>query len=121
MKQSIITAFLGKTQDRFSEYQESTELRQRLEMVKRIDGVSGIEIVFPYETGDPEETKDRKCLCNGLLANLDLAQQQKNNYTEKVFVTAGDDIKSISRILKNGSFSYSAIDVIDYLLNGLSM
>ncbi len=57
MKQSIITAFLGKTQDRFSEYQESTELRQRLELVKKIDGVSGIEIVFPYETGDPEETK----------------------------------------------------------------
>jgi hypothetical protein len=55
-----------------------------------------------------------------LLANLDLAQQQKNNYTEKVFVTAGDDIKSISRILKNGSFSYSATDVINYLLNGLS-
>jgi nitronate monooxygenase len=75
--------------------------------------------LFVKKGGDPEETKDRKCLCNGLLANLDLAQQQKNNYTEKVFVTAGDDIKSISRILKNGSFSYSATDVINYLLNGL--
>jgi len=57
MKQSIITAFLGKTQDRFSEYQDSTELKQRLELVKQIEGVSGIEIVFPYETGDPAETK----------------------------------------------------------------
>lgn len=57
MKQSIITAFLGKTQDRFSEYQEPTDLKQRLELVKKIDGVTGIEIVYPYETGEAAETK----------------------------------------------------------------
>ena len=58
MKQSIITAFLGKTQDRFSEYQKSTELKERLETVKKIPGVSGIEVVYPYETGKAEETKN---------------------------------------------------------------
>jgi xylose isomerase len=57
MKQSIITAFLGKTQDRFSEYQQPTNLKERLEIIKKIDGVSGIEIVYPYETGDPEESR----------------------------------------------------------------
>lgn len=57
MKQSIITAFLGRTQDRFSEYQHPTELKERLETVKKIDGVTGIEIVYPYETGEPAETK----------------------------------------------------------------
>jgi len=57
MKQSIITAFLGRTQDRFSAYQEPTELKQRLEMVQQIEGVTGIEIVYPYETGDAAETK----------------------------------------------------------------
>ena len=58
MKQSIITAFLGKTQDRFSEYQKPTDLRQRLELVKQIPGVTGIEVVYPYETGDPQETSE---------------------------------------------------------------
>lgn len=57
MKQSIITAFLSKTQDRFSEYQEPTGLRERLETVKKINGVTGIEIVYPYETEEPEATK----------------------------------------------------------------
>ena len=57
MKQSIITAFLGKTQDRFSDYQEITNLKERLEYVKKIEGVKGIEIVYPYETGEPAETK----------------------------------------------------------------
>jgi len=58
MKQSIITAFLGKTQDRFSEYQESTNLKQRLEIVKQINGVTGIEIVYPYETEEAVKTKE---------------------------------------------------------------
>ncbi len=57
MKQSIITAFLSKTQDRFSEYQKPTGLKERLEIVKKINGVTGVEIVFPYETEEAFETK----------------------------------------------------------------
>jgi len=51
MKQSIITAFLGQTRDRFSEYHKPTELAERLDIVKQIPGVNGVEVVFPYETG----------------------------------------------------------------------
>ena len=51
MKQSIITAFLGQTRDRFSEYHQPTELKERLDIVKQIPGVDGVEVVFPYETG----------------------------------------------------------------------
>lgn len=58
MKQSIITAFLGKTQDRFSEYHSPTSLEDRLNMVAKIPNVDGVEIVFPYETLSPEETLD---------------------------------------------------------------
>ena len=57
MKQSIITAFLGKTQDRFSEYHKVTDLKERLEIINKIEGVTGIEIVYPYETGDPAKTR----------------------------------------------------------------
>ena len=57
MKQSIITAFLGKTQDRFSEYQQPTQSEERLRMVPTIPGVTGVEVVYPYETGKPQETK----------------------------------------------------------------
>lgn len=57
MKQSIITAFLGKTQDRFSEYQKVTDLKERLEIISKIEGVTGIEIVYPYETGDSAKTR----------------------------------------------------------------
>jgi len=57
MKQSIITAFLGRTQDRFSEYQEPTSLEERLDLVVKIPGVDGVEIVYPYETEEAGVTK----------------------------------------------------------------
>ncbi len=55
MKQSVIIGFLGKTQDRFSEYQSPVDTRKKLEIVKQIKGFDGIEMVFPYETGNPDE------------------------------------------------------------------
>ena len=49
-------AFLGKTQDRFSEYQKPATTLEKLELASKIEGFDGVEIVYPYETGTPEET-----------------------------------------------------------------
>lgn len=57
MKQGVIIGFLGKTQDRFSEYQQAVTPREKLEIVKSIKGFDGVEMVFPYETGEPAETR----------------------------------------------------------------
>lgn len=56
MKQGVIMAFLGKTQDRFSEYQKPASTREKLELASKIVGFDGVEMVFPYETSSPEET-----------------------------------------------------------------
>lgn len=56
IKQAVITGFLGKTQDRFSEYHKPLTLREKFEMVRKIDGFDGVEIVYPYETGEVSDT-----------------------------------------------------------------
>ena len=70
--------------------------------------------------GDPAEVEGRKCLCAGLLANIGLPQLQKTGYLEKPLVTAGDDAKFVARFLKSGNSSYSAEDVIRYLLSSVA-
>ena len=50
-------AFLGKTQDRFSDYQKPATTREKLELVSKIEGFDGVEMVYPYENSTPEETK----------------------------------------------------------------
>lgn len=74
----------------------------------------------PIETylkkgGSIEATQGRKCLCNGLMANLNLGQVQKNGDVEQALLTAGDNLTYVNNILKNGKISYSAVDVLDYL------
>jgi xylose isomerase len=56
MKQGVIIGFLGKTQDRFSEYQKPVTTREKLEIVSKIEGFDGVEMVYPYENSTPEET-----------------------------------------------------------------
>jgi len=66
--------------------------------------------------GDIEDTRGRKCVCNGLIANIDLGQVQRNGEHERALVTSGDDVENVARFLKPGADSYSAVDVIEYLL-----
>ncbi|MBZ0170755.1 MAG: nitronate monooxygenase [Phycisphaerales bacterium] len=65
--------------------------------------------------GDEADTRGRKCVCNGLMANIGLAQLQKTG-REKPLITSGDGVSQIGKFLKPGAERYSAADVIDYLL-----
>lgn len=81
IKQGVIIGFLGKTQDRFSEYQQIADTQKKLDIVTQIDGFTGVEIVFPYETGTAEATiammKER---------NLEFAAVNVNVKKEEEFV-----------------------------------
>jgi xylose isomerase len=57
VKNAIITSFLSKTKDRFHEYNEVKTLEEKFDMIKKIDGADGVEIVSPYEVLDAETTK----------------------------------------------------------------
>jgi nitronate monooxygenase len=78
--------------------------------------------------GSAEATEGRKCLCNALCADAGYPQvySKKNEdeldpYIEKPLVTIGDDVNNCRRFVKldeeTGRWSYSAGDVIDYLLS----
>ena len=72
--------------------------------------------VFLEKGGALEETEGRKCLCNALLANIGLAQQRPSGYLEKPMVTLGEGIEAVQQLLGAGASSYSAAQVIAYLL-----
>jgi nitronate monooxygenase len=70
--------------------------------------------------GKLDDTKGRKCVCNGLMANIGLGQIQRSGELEKALITSGDDVAKVARFLKPGADSYSARDVIEYLLPGVT-
>ena len=66
--------------------------------------------------GKAEDAVGRKCLCNGLSANIGLGQLRDDKRVELPLVTLGDDYLDIGRFCANGSPEYSAVDVLENLL-----
>ncbi|MBL7544192.1 MAG: nitronate monooxygenase [Bdellovibrionaceae bacterium] len=66
--------------------------------------------------GAEEDTVGRKCLCNALMADIGMPQIQAGGVKELHLLTAGDDLNNIGRLVKKGHGTYSALDVISYLL-----
>ena len=63
--------------------------------------------------GDIADTVGRRCLCNGLTANIGMAQQRDGG-VELPLLTSGDDLVSLHSFAR-GRASYSAADVVEYL------
>ncbi len=57
MKLAVITGFLGKTKDRFHEYNEALDLDAKFKLLASIPGYSGVEVVHPYEVPSAGELK----------------------------------------------------------------
>jgi NAD(P)H-dependent flavin oxidoreductase YrpB (nitropropane dioxygenase family) len=71
---------------------------------------------FLAKGGKLEDTKGRKCLCNSLMADVGMAQVQRNGDVEQALVTSGDDLLKLGRFIERYSSDYSANQVISYLL-----
>jgi len=88
---------------------------------KKPDGTAGYrcpaEPVADYlrKGGRLGETVGCKCLCNALLANIGLGQIRRG-CAEELLVTAGDCLRRVSRFVSPGKTTYSAVDVVDFLL-----
>lgn len=65
--------------------------------------------------GQEPETVGRKCLCNGLMAGIGLAQT-RGGLPERPLLTAGDQVAEVAAFLAEGRDSYSAAEVIRALL-----
>jgi xylose isomerase len=84
LKMAIITGFLSKTKDRFHEYNAPLDLDQKFELMTRIQGYDGVEIVYPYEVNDP--AKVRACLNRH---HLKVAAVNVNVKAEPEFINGG--------------------------------
>ena len=67
--------------------------------------------------GAVEDIEGRKCLCNGLMANIGLPQVRKDGYEEAPIVTLGSDIEGAKVLLKDHPDGYGADEAVKWLLS----
>ena len=66
--------------------------------------------------GAIEDTVGRKCLCNGLTANVGLGQTRRDGYQEAPIVTLGADLDGVTKMLADLPQGWTAVQAIDHLL-----
>ncbi len=71
---------------------------------------------FVRKGGSEAETVGRKCLCNALMTNIGLGQIRRDGAREKPLITSGDDVAHVARFLRPGQTTYTAADVVAYLM-----
>ena len=107
--------------DTYAAHPRRCDLGYLREIYTRPDGALGYrcpaepEEDFTAKNGAPADTCGRKCLCNGLLATIGLAQRAPGQ-DEPALITAGHDINLISKYLESGATNYTAADVIRHTL-----
>ncbi len=92
------------------------------EAYRREDGTVGYrcpaepESSFLAKGGKPEELIGRKCVCNGLSANIGMAQLLSDGYREQALVTLGDGVDCIGQFCTPEAADFTAADVVRTLL-----
>ncbi|TWU21776.1 nitronate monooxygenase [Bythopirellula polymerisocia] len=91
---------------------------------KKADGTLGWRCpaepvaAYVHKDGIAEDTMNRKCVCNGLMANVGLGQVRGAGEHELPLVTCGDDARNLSQFLIDPeAVKYTAHEVVNYLLS----
>ncbi len=78
-KFSVILGFLGQLSDRFSTYGESHDISAKFNTASRIDGLRGLELVYPFDFEDINLTQrllhDHQLECSAV--NVNIKKEQK--------------------------------------------
>ncbi|PIR94700.1 2-nitropropane dioxygenase [Candidatus Falkowbacteria bacterium CG10_big_fil_rev_8_21_14_0_10_37_6] len=76
-----------------------------------------IKTSFLAKGGTTPETQGRKCLCNALMANIGLGQNQHVGGEERPLITLGSNVEVVRPIIEQYGLSYTASDVINFILD----
>jgi NAD(P)H-dependent flavin oxidoreductase YrpB (nitropropane dioxygenase family) len=108
--------------ERYAARDRRCDLGYLRQAYRKTDGTVGYRCAaepvddFVRKGGSSAATEGRKCLCNGLLTTAGHGQIRTAGADELPLLTAGNDVAQLARFLRPGAESYTAADVVRYLL-----
>ncbi len=104
LKHSVMVGMLGRVADRFHEYQPAADMRQRFEMAKSVQGADGIEIVYPNDFANIDETirmvKEYELAVSAVNLNVKGADKWQNgSFTNPDPTLRADAVQDLKRTM----------------------
>ncbi len=72
--------------------------------------------IYLRKGGAAEDTAGRRCLCNGLVATIGLAQRRTDETAEPALITLGQNLDFLPELVAAAGTCFGATDVLAYLL-----
>jgi len=88
VEHSVMVGLMGRQADRFHEYQPARELAERLEMVRRVEGADGVEVVYPQDFADLEQGVARIKACGLPVSAVNLNVKTARKWQAGSFTSA---------------------------------
>jgi len=108
-KYAVITGFLGRLKDRFTEYQPDREIGAMIEMAARITGCAGVEVVYPQDFPDPSRLRELLDRYGLAVAAVNLNVKSEEKWRHGSFSNPRPEIrKEAVRYLKT-AMDYAAV------------
>jgi NAD(P)H-dependent flavin oxidoreductase YrpB (nitropropane dioxygenase family) len=76
--------------------------------------------IYIRKGGEESAVVDRKCLCNGLMASVDLGQTRPDGFVEQPLLTLGSDLAGANRLIQLHPNGWDAPTAVRYLLSEAS-
>ncbi len=107
-KFAVITSFLGKTKDRFCEYQKDIQLADKFEILSEIEDISGIEIVYPYETPEVDELNKLLKKYNLKVSAINCNLKAEKEFLSGAFCSTDKNTRNKAIMLVKNAKDYAA-------------
>jgi xylose isomerase len=106
IKQAIITGFMGRLRDRFTEYHAPKTIEEKIQMISKVKGADGVELIYPHDCENLKTLK--RCLSR---YQLGVAAVNVNIKAEPEFVNGA--VSSYSKKVRGKA--------VDFLKRGMDV
>jgi len=93
IRHSVMVGMMGRVADKFHEYHSGKSLKERLEDAKNVKDVDGIEVVYPSEFSDSQETIKIIRECELPLSALNLNVKSEKRWEKGSFTNPDPKIR----------------------------
>ena len=99
IKHSVITGFLGRQVDRFTEYQPARTFAEKLALAQQVQGLQGLEVVYPIDFTEGIEQTIKVLRDSGLgISAVNLNLKQDTIIMENMILIFGLILKMIKKL-----------------------
>ncbi len=109
MKYAVITGFLGNMKDRFhGHYGQDRSISEKFALASQIQGIKGLELIYPYDYPDVNEIKDLQQQYGLEIAAINLNVKAEPEFRDGSYTNPSSKVRKLAMQYTEGAIEAAA-------------